>query len=728
MGLVTGNRWIARWRDSRPTRLLILSGALFSVIVFCITAFLISETRAKEIADAKRELLTLNLSLAEQTSRTIQGVDLVLRRIIEQIKSDGVDDAEAFSRMKAGPATSAFLKARTADVPELDAVTLIATDGQPINFSGYFPSSPVNLADRDYFQALQDPSAAQPFLSAPVQNRDTGTWTLYIARRIDSGAGNFIGLVLGAIDLSYFENLYRDLAISAGSGISLWRRDGILLARYPSVEGIGTRFSQVRPFSESPYHDEVGVFEVAQAIDGYHRIVATRSLRDYPLMVNVTRTLDEILADWRRIAVMIGVAGALIIVATVLVVWALARQFATYESLSRALAEKSEAVLARKEIEGQLHQAHKLEAVGKLTTGIAHDFNNLLTAMIGNLEFLRRDAQSPTIERRVSAIQKAVDRAATLTGQLLAFSRKQHLFPDSIDLNRLIENMVDMLRSTLGTTVTIELKLHEHPWRAFVDRAQLELVILNLAINARDAMTMGGVLTIETDNVVVGPPVAAGEPPEGQHVQITVRDTGAGMTDDVLLRAFDPFFTTKPPGKGTGLGLSQAYGMVRQSGGGIQIGSTPGRGTTVKLYLPRSKTKARAEGPGSLPGGARTPHARPGRVLVVDDDSSVRGTVSEMVQDLGFTVLEADGGHRALDLLAGDEQIDLVVMDFAMPELNGAEVARRARQTRPGLPVVFVTGFAEVESLQGEEWVLQKPFRRESLATKLHLALAAVGS
>jgi signal transduction histidine kinase len=724
---VTGDSWIERWRDSRPTRLLILSGALFAGIVLCVTAFLISETRAKEIADAKRELLTLNLSLAEQTTRAVQGVDLVLQRIIEQIRSDGVDDAEAFSRMEAGPATSEFLKARAADVPQLDAVTLIAADGQLINFSRYFPAPPANVAERDYFQALQDPSAAQPFLSAPVQNRGTGTWTLYIARRINSGTGNFIGLVLGAIDLGYFENLYRELAISAGSGISLWRRDGILLARYPSVEGIGRRF-QVRPFSDPLSRDEAGVFEVAQAIDGYHRVVATRSLHDYPLMVNVTRTLDEILAGWRRIAIMIGVAGALITVATVLVVWTLARQFATYESLTRALAEKSEAVLARKEIEGQLHQAHKLEAVGKLTTGIAHDFNNLLTAMVGNLEFLRRDAQSPAMERRVSAIQKAVDRATTLTGQLLAFSRKQHLFPDSIDLNRLIGNMAGMLRSTLGSTITIELKLHEHPWRAFVDRAQLELVILNLAINARDAMTAGGVLTIATDNVVVGRPVSAAEPPEGQHVLITVHDTGSGMTDDVLLRAFDPFFTTKPPGKGTGLGLSQAYGMVRQSGGGIQIGSAPGRGTTVKIYVPRSKINARKGGPVVSPTGAKMSPSRPGKVLVVDDDSSVRGTVSEMVQDLGFIVLEADGGHRALDLLAGDEQIDLVVMDFAMPELNGAEVARRARQTRPDLPVVFVTGFAEVESLQGEEWVLQKPFRRESLATKLQLALAAVGS
>jgi signal transduction histidine kinase len=721
---VTGDRWAERWRNSRPTRLLILSGALAALIVLCATAFLISETRDKEISAAKRELLTLNLSLTEQTTRAIQGVDLVLKRIAEQIRSDGVDDAEAFSREESGSETSEMLRARAADLPQLDAVTLIAADGHLVNFSRSFPAPPANAADRDYFQALQMPAATQPFLSAPVQNLGTGTWTLYIARRVDSSAGQFIGLVLGAIDLGYFENLYRDLAIGPGSGISLWRRDGTLLARYPAIEGVGSSF-QIKSFTETLRHSAAGVYEVEKSLDGYRRIVATRSLRDYPLVVNVTRTLNEILADWNRLAMMIAAAGALVTAAAVLVVLTLARQFATYERLSHALAEKSEAVLARKEAEGQLHQAQKLDAVGKLTTGIAHDFNNLLTAMVGNLEFLRRDIQSPTIERRVSAIQKAADRAATLTGQLLAFSRKQHLFPEPVDLNRLIGNMADMLRSTLGTTITIELSLHKHPWRAFVDSTQIELVLLNLAINARDAMPAGGVLAISTDNVAVGQPIAAGEPPAGEHVLITVRDTGAGMTDDVRLRAFDPFFTTKPPGKGTGLGLSQAYGMVRQSGGSIQIDSAPGHGTTVRIYLPRSETATSREGPIVPAAGARMPHSRPGKVLVVDDDSSVRSTVSEMVQDLGFTVLEADGGHRALDLLAGDAQIDLVVMDFAMPELDGAEVARRARQTRPDLPVVFVTGFAEVESLQGEEWVLQKPFCQETLATKLHLALGA---
>ncbi len=721
---------MGRWRDGRPTRLLILGGIVFAAMIAGVAGFLISETRTKEIADAKRELLTLNLSLAEQTARAMQGVDLILQSLADQLRSDGVDSAEDFARIEAGPDTYKILKARAADVPQLDAITLIAADGHLINFSRLYPVPEVNVADRDYFQALKNSPTNQPYFSAPVENRATGTWVIYVARRVDDSAGRFIGLVLGAIKLEYFEDLYRSLQLGRGSGISLWRRDGILLARYPSIDGIGRSF-QIKSFTETLRNNDVGVYEVANSIDGFRRIVATRVLRDYPLVVNVTRTFDEILGDWRRAAMMIGGAGLLCIVAVGLVVWTLVRRFATYERLSQALVEKAEAVLARERAENELHQSQKLEAVGKLTTGIAHDFNNLLTTVIGNLEFLQRETQNPTIKRRVTAIRGAVDRAATLTGQLLAFSRKQHLFPEAVDLNGLIGSMVDMLRSSLGGTVRIELALHAELWRALIDRAQIELVLLNLTINARDAMPSGGVLTITTDNISVGAPTVAGDPPEGDHVLVTIGDTGTGMTEEVLARAFDPFFTTKPVGKGTGLGLSQAYGTVRQLGGGIRIDSRLGQGTTIEIYLPRAE---------AVPGEARAPQLAPPadvaattarwmtKVLVVDDDLAVRQAISEMLLGSGFAVVEAEGGKQALDLLASDPLIGLIVMDFAMPELNGAEVARLARSIRANLPILFVTGFDDVDSLGGENWVLQKPFAQEVLAAKVRLVLAGGGS
>ena len=724
---MTGVGWSQNWRDSRPIRRLILGGVAVALIVCWATAFLVAETRAKEITDAKRELSTLDLSLTEQTDRAVQGVDLVLQSIIDQMKSEGIGTAADFERQEAGAETSRLLRARASEVPQLNAVALIATDGRLINFSRYLPIPDINVADRDYFRALHDDSTVQPFLSAPVQNRGNGDWTLYVARRINDASGNLIGLVLGGIDLSYFENLYRGLSLGPGSGISLWRRDGTLLARYPSIDGIGRNF-QIKSFTEALQHGSAGVYDIAESIDGFSRIVATRSLRNYPLVVNVTRTLDVVLADWRRVAVIIGVAGALVITAAALVVWALVRQFGAYESLGRALAETAEAVLARKAAEDQLHQARKLEAIGKLTAGVAHDFNNLLTPIVGNLEFLSRDLQGARMERRIQAIQNAVDRAATLTGQLLAFARKQHLFPDTVALNQLIENLAEMLRTTLGSTIRIELALCENPWPAVVDPVQIELVLLNLAINARDAMPQGGVLTIRTDNVRMGT-ASKGDDPSGdqsdqEYVEVTVADTGTGMTEEVLSQAFDPFFTTKPPGQGTGLGLSQAYGTVQQSGGSIDIASTPGKGTVVRIYLPRSQAPAVPAPATVRPPAAQDSVRRSGKVLVVDDDDSVRETVSEMVHELGFTVIEAGGGLQALDLLAGDRGIALVVMDFAMPELNGAEVARRARRIRPDLPVIFVTGYAEVESLKGESWVLQKPLRQEALASKLQLALS----
>ncbi|HVJ51601.1 MAG TPA: cache domain-containing protein [Aliidongia sp.] len=688
------------------------------------TYVIIAEFRAKEIADAERELVTLNLSLAEQTARTIQGVDFILGSIVDQIAAEGVESAEDFARLEAGAETYKQLKARVADVPQLDALTMIAADGHLINFSRSYPIPPVNVSDRDYFRALSAMPTNQPYVSEPVENRATGTWTLYVARRVSDRAGQFVGLVLGAVNLSYFQDLYKALELGPGSGVSLWRRDGILLARFPPIEGVGKAF-QIKSFTETLLHSESGVYQTENSIDGVRRIVATRALRDYPLVVNVTRTTDDVLSDWRGMAMLIAIGGAFCATAVGLVAWALVRQFGIYERLSRALNEKAEAVLAREQAEIQLFQSQKIEAVGQLTTGIAHDFNNLLTSIIGNLDFLRIDVRDPKTERHLAAIERAANRAATLTSQLLAFSRKQRLSPEAVDLNGLICNMTEMLRSTLGGTIRVELILKDQLWRAFVDRVQIELVVLNVAINARDAMPSGGTLTIKTENVSVGAPELPADPPAGDHVLIAIEDTGSGMTPEVLARAFDPFFTTKPPGKGTGLGLSQTYGLVQQSGGGIRIDTAEGIGTIVRIFLPRIQSEVATSDLDESPAVVAVASRRSARILVVDDDAAVREAIADMATSLGFEALGVEGGQAALSLLGTDAQIELVIVDFAMPDLNGIEVAQRARKMRPGLPIIFVTGFADVESLREEAWVLQKPFRRESLAAKLELAMAS---
>jgi len=722
-------RWTAQWRLSRPIRMLVLMGTLAVAVIMAGTILLVLEMRAKEISDAKRELITLDTSLTEQTARAFQGVDLVLSSLLEQLQTEGVDTVEELEQAKAGRDTYLLLNARAAGVPQLDALTIIGADGNLINFSRFYPIPQVNVADRDYFTALRDTATDKPFLSVPVENRGTGTWTMYVARRISDPAGKFLGVVLGGVNLSYFEDLYRTLQIAEGGGISLWRRDGVLLARYPTLIGIGKTFA-IKSFTEVLLHANAGVYQTDKAIDGVARVVATRAVRDYPIVVNVTRTEYEILSDWRRSAMIICAAGILCAIAVGLVVWALARQFGAYEAVTKAMAEREVAVLAREQVEAQLRQSQKLEAVGQLTTGVAHDFNNLLTAIIGNLEFLQTDlAGNSKNARRLAAIQRAADRAAKLTGQLLAFSRKQRLSPKVVDLNGIVDSMSELLRSTLGGTIRIQPRLKVDLWPALVDPTQIELVILNLAINARDAMGEGGVLTIETDNVSLADPDRPGAPPAGQYVMVAVNDTGTGMTPEVLARAFDPFFTTKEPGKGSGLGLSQVYGVAQQSGGGVRIDTAPGEGTTVRIYLPRTEgasAEARMHDALAMPAGVtRIPVTAGAVALIVDDDSSVRTTLSTMATDLGFTVIQSDNGKSAFEQLQDPQRIDVMVVDYAMPSINGAEVARAARQMRPNLPVIFVTGYAVAAPLDNEQWVLQKPFRSNDFARKLRQALAS---
>jgi CheY-like chemotaxis protein len=310
-----------------------------------------------------------------------------------------------------------------------------------------------------------------------------------------------------------------------------------------------------------------------------------------------------------------------------------------------------------------------------------------------------------------------------LTDQLLAFSRRQRLEPKPLDLNEIVGNMRDLLQSTMGGSIRIETRLHCDLWRALVDPTQLELAILNLAINARDAMALGGRLTVETANVTLGPPRHPEEPAAGDYVSVRVSDTGTGMPEEVRQRVFEPFFTTKEVGKGSGLGLSQVLGFAQQSGGGVRIESTVGRGTAVHIYLPRTLRPATA-----LPAFPTLKPAlsREGAsILLVDDDSDVREITAAMLRDLGYQVHEAGSGGAALDLLHRVPKIDLMVVDLAMPGMSGADLVRRVQTTRPLLPTLFITGFADHAALAGisEGRIIGKPFHQEELAVKVQAAI-----
>ena len=401
------------------------------------------------------------------------------------------------------------------------------------------------------------------------------------------------------------------------------------------------------------------------------------------------------------------------------------------QELAEANADLKREIGERERAEDALRLNQRLEAVGQLTSGVAHDFNNLLTVISGNIEFLERAVSDDRSKRRLSMMKGAADRGARLTAQLLAFSRRQRLEPTPVGLNDTVASMRDLLQSSIGGAVQIETTLQADLWPALIDATQIELVILNLAINARDAMAVGGRLTIETANVVVtGAPSRPEQPQPGEYVMVAVSDTGTGMRPEVLARVFEPFFTTKEVGKGSGLGLAQVFGFVKQSGGGIRIDTVLGEGTSIKVYLPRVVDAGTVPAEKAKPVDCALSHP-PGSkptVLVVDDDAEVREVTATRLIEAGHEVREASSGLQALAALEADPCVDLVVLDFAMPGMNGAEAAIEIRKRWPGLPVLFVTGFADTTALTlagagGADAVVLKPFRNGELERKVAGAL-----
>jgi PAS domain S-box-containing protein len=391
------------------------------------------------------------------------------------------------------------------------------------------------------------------------------------------------------------------------------------------------------------------------------------------------------------------------------------------------------AVAARALAEEQLRQAQKMEAIGSLTGGVAHDFNNVLQVINGNLQMMAADASgNPATLRRLSAATDAVKRGAKLAAHLLAFARRQPLSPTVLNPRRLLAGMSEMLHRALGETMRIETVLSDHLWHVQVDRNQLENALLNLAINARDAMKADGTLTVRAANRVLDAAFCSDKPElsPGEYVVFSVTDTGAGMPPDVLEHAFEPFFTTKPHGHGTGLGLSMVFGFVRQSGGHTLIESELGRGTTVSLFFPRCcepETAEAADETSAPVGGGET-------VLVVEDDADVRLTAVEMLVQLGYKVLTASSGDAALEFIDSDVPIDLLFTDVVMPgKIKSVELARRAAARSPSLPTLFTSGYTRDEivhhgKLDAGITLLSKPYRRDDLARKVRGVLRAAAA
>ncbi|MBW4330142.1 PAS domain-containing protein [Stakelama sp. CBK3Z-3] len=396
------------------------------------------------------------------------------------------------------------------------------------------------------------------------------------------------------------------------------------------------------------------------------------------------------------------------------------------EELEEAIGERTRQLM---DAEAKLRQAQKMEAVGQLTGGIAHDFNNMLAVVIGALDLMQRRIErgEGDVRRYVAAAQDGAERAASLTRRLLAFSRQSPLAPQSIDVAAMVDGMADLLTRTLGESIRVETAIDADSWSVIADPSQLENSIVNLAVNARDAMPLGGLVRIAATNCRMDETQCAGRDlPPGDYVEICVSDTGCGMAEAVAARAFDPFFTTKEVGKGTGLGLSQIFGFARQSGGDVRIDSEPGEGTSIRLLLPRDRRAAHRGGdarvqPGPATGGSET-------VLLVEDEDRVRAYSAEALRDLGYTVLEAGDGGEALRIIAGGAEPDLLFTDVIMPGMTGRALAEQAHRRLPGLKLLYTSGYTrdamdQARSIEPAALVLPKPFGVNDLARAIRHAL-----
>ncbi|MGH6969213.1 MAG: ATP-binding protein, partial [Stellaceae bacterium] len=446
--------------------------------------------------------------------------------------------------------------------------------------------------------------------------------------------------------------------------------------------------------------------------DGTERMFAYERVGNFPIYVVASKDWSAIVAAWARYMasyLVYGIPVTLSLIAATMIALRRTRQMA--DEIER-----------RADLEEQYRQAQKMEAIGQLTGGVAHDFNNLLTVILGSLEQLERLVPADPARRLIQAAMRGAERGARLTQSLLSFARRQSLRPETVNLNRVIKEFGDLLRGAAGDHVQIQflLNLTVDPCR--VDPAQFQAALLNLVVNARDAMPEGGGrVSIETDTIALNADSGVGVAP-GRYVRVTVSDTGSGMTPEVIERAFEPFYTTKEVGKGSGLGLSQVYGFVKQSGGHIELTSEPGIGTTVRLYLPRADAapKDRVEAVAHVAAGkAET-------VLVVEDDAELREMVAESLRSLGYRVLTAADASAALALVERESRVDLLFSDYSMPRsMLGDELARRARRLKRGLKVLLTSGYAVAQQGAGiaEFTLLQKPYRQDELAHAIRQTL-----
>jgi two-component system NtrC family sensor kinase len=666
----------------------VLPAALFAV------ASWVSHRDTHAVADERLDR-SLDI-LHEHALKVFQTVERVFAEVEEVLRGMSDDEIRVNDRR-----LNARFKQITDALPQLQGIAVIDRSGRALVSSNAVPTPRHDLSDRSYFTAHLDGDAGT-YVSEVLSPRlpGLGTYFFTLSRRRPPIDSQFNGVVSVAVLPGYFEQFYARIGRSAGSYYAMVRDDGAFLARYPvptyRTEKLGPQSGLRRSLAQNP---DRSIYSGRAQTDGVERRFGYRKLAGFPIYALAGTEMSAIQAEWLGVArshLVFGLPATLLLFAIIGL---------TLKRTQRLYAEAERREIA----ESALRQSQRLEALGQLTGGVAHDFNNLLMVVSGSAQRLRRDLTDDKHTRLLDMIASATQRGESLTRQLLTYARRQMLTPVVVDLTQQLPKMKDMLVRSLRGDIEVRVVVPEVPCRVLIDIGELEIAVLNLAVNARDAMPSGGVLTLRVKPVTLkGEAVADGL--SGDFAALRVADNGEGIPPDVLARVFEPFFTTKEVGKGTGLGLSQVYGFAKQSGGTATVTSQVGRGTTITLYLPQTEE--------ALPEVLLAPEPpvvtrKSGSVLVVEDNAEVAEVCAGYFDQIGYRVEVASTSHAALDLLQAGAAVDLVFSDILMPGgMNGVDLAYAIRQQYPHLPVLLSTGYSSSaqHALRQGFVVLQKPY------------------
>jgi two-component system NtrC family sensor kinase len=702
----------------RLVRLAMAACLLFPCLLFIFASW--SSYRTLGALADERIIRSLDVQ-QEQALKAFQLIDLALESADDLIS--GLSEADIRQEQER---LHLQFKKFVGGVPIIQSLWVYDREGRALVSSSAYPAPDQDYSDRDFLR-VHIQADIGTYYGQVYNSQFCGQPFFTVSRRLMRD-GAFAGVLEASVLPSNFVKFFSALVYTEGLQFALLREDGIFLARYPEApsgapDKLDERTGFRRTIAQNPAG---GLYTTTSPVDQIERRFGVRRFGKTSLYLSAGIASATFRSEWiagMGAHLIFGIPATLILFLTLLAV--LRRTERLYEEIDR-----------RSVAEDSLRQSQRLDAIGHLTGGVAHDFNNLLTIIIGNLETAQRQLESWTdgaqvkLARRLDHAMHGAQRAATLTKRLLAFSRQQPLNPMALDVNRLLNGLSDFLRRALGEEISLEVVGGAGLWPVEADAAELEAVILNLAVNARDAMHEGGKLTIETSNSYLDEAYCEQQHDvqPGQYVLISVTDTGFGMTKDIIDRAFDPFFTTKQSGQGTGLGLSQVHGFVKQSGGHVKIYSEVGEGTTVKVYLRRFMGSVpELEERKGVPSRGRSGEC----VLVVEDDVDVRTYVVETLGALGYDILEASNGEDSLRLVDKYQNISLILTDVVMPGMNGRKLAEEAKRRLPALKVLFMTGYsrnAVVHQGRLDPGVdlIQKPLNSEQLAAAVRRVLDSV--